>query len=459
MKKLILWSYSIVIISMFGCQKIDLKDPQQSKTLNIEEAKTFFYSNVNPASDSILKSNEKSNQNPRSRIVHVPLWDKAISFKFSFGDALIIPVHFDSIQEIQTTFSGKKSFMANDLTQLVIYKDSTKQYHADMVTFMPDENYIPIKGSPFTGIVIIEDWQGNFLKSYKCENNRRFPVSLNNNKGSSEKIQALQVCYTYYWTNYSPVNDEYTYFSEPGGCYYYYYDDGLNYSSNNYDAMFRGTSGIGGIPSSKSFSIFNGNNPIGNLADYMKCFDNIQGNTNTYQVTICINQPSAGSRTPWSLSGTNTLSSNNPFNVGHAFMVFQQVSPSKTIIRNIGFYPQSTVTPLTPVSPGMYNNDGGTDYNISLTLAITSSQFFSMMNFIAQTSSIPYNLNSNNCTTFVINAFATAGINLPMTKGTWSGGSGFDPGDLGEDIRGMDLQPNMTRNSSSASHPNQGSCQ
>ena len=71
-----------------------------------------------------------------------------------------------------------------------------------------------------------------------------------------------------------------------------------------------------------------------------------------------------------------------------------------------------------------------------------------------------YNLNSNNCTTFALDAMDAGGVSIPSTVGTWAfNGQGLDPGDLGEDIRGMQLGSNMTRSTVGSGHPNVGTCQ
>ena len=69
-----------------------------------------------------------------------------------------------------------------------------------------------------------------------------------------------------------------------------------------------------------------------------------------------------------------------------------------------------------------------------------------------------YNLNTNNCTTFAINALATGGIKIPATTGTWGlAGYGDDPGDLGEDLRTKNI-PGMTMESGDYAHTNFGVC-
>ena len=129
-------------------------------------------------------------------------------------------------------------------------------------------------------------------------------------------------------------------------------------------------------------------------------------------------------------------------------------------MRNVGFYPSGDVTPLSVESQGQLNNDANHEFNISLNVSVTSSQFAQVLNFIAQGNSpgYMYNLNSNNCSTFAMNALGSAGILVPRTNGSWLNGGGLNPGDLGEDIREMELAANMTRTTMSGTHPNLGSC-
>jgi hypothetical protein len=51
-----------------------------------------------------------------------------------------------------------------------------------------------------------------------------------------------------------------------------------------------------------------------------------------------------------------------------------------------------------------------------------------------------------------------ANINLPNTKGTWPGGAGDDPGDLGQDLKNSSI-PGMALNVTSGySQSNAGQC-
>src|SRR5579872_5978876 len=96
---------------------------------------------------------------------------------------------------------------------------------------------------------------------------------------------------------------------------------------------------------------------------------------------------------------------------------------------------------------GSLNDDETHGYNVSGSFTVDNAQFFNILNFVSQgnTPGYLYNLNTNNCATFVINAMAQGGITLPRTVGTWFDGAGNDPGDLGEDLRKNNI-PGMTLN-------------
>lgn len=214
-----------------------------------------------------------------------------------------------------------------------------------------------------------------------------------------------------------------------------------------------------------SSAAMRGPSRVQNLYDYLKCFTNVAGSTHTYKITVCVDQPIANSRSPWAFSKYGVASSSsgtNPVNVGHSFLLLTEVTSNGTVTRNIGFYPEENVTPVGPNSPGeMNNNEGYGGYDIAVTATLTNSQFFNMINYMQSnysTGGTMYNLNTNNCTSFVIRCFSAAGINLPQTVGQWPGGSGLNPGDLAEDLRGMTLPTNMTRSTLPAAHPNTGNC-
>ena len=46
-----------------------------------------------------------------------------------------------------------------------------------------------------------------------------------------------------------------------------------------------------------------------------------------------------------------------------------------------------------------------------------------------------YNLNTFNCTTWVVQVLSMIGINAPSNTSTWPFGKGLNPGQFGEDLK------------------------
>jgi hypothetical protein len=465
----------IIFVSMtflfFSCKKTELPNDNSTQSL-IQNAKTFFNGIYGRGDENIIQTNSiVSHQSPRLNGSRSILWDKAHVFQIGNSKVVIAPVQYATNFYIESNFGGKAMYAINEIVKLCVYSDSTGVLHSEMLSFFPDSNYH--EGQPFTGIAFVDEWQGTAITKYKYEKNGS--ILQWNGDGSTAQESNVQTeslheneevivetCSTIYGYNYSEDDPEDTYeWSESGGCTYIIIGSSDLGGGGGSSASGVGAVGGGsGINSASTIIVPGGDNVIGSIVDYFQCFSNIAGTEHVFTATVCVNQPDPGTREAWGLSGTGSSGTGNPVNVGHAFLVMTEVSPSGTITRNVGFYPSSKVTPNSPSIQGQLDNDADDTYNISLTITLTNAQFFQILNYIAQgnNSGFNYNLNTNNCTSFVINALDQASIYLPSTIGTWPNGSGNDPGDLGEDIRSMNLSSNMNRNTAYNDHPNLGSC-
>jgi hypothetical protein len=226
----------------------------------------------------------------------------------------------------------------------------------------------------------------------------------------------------------------------------------------------------GGEPSPKpkhTFTVTSAHDKIHDIEEYFYCFKNEPSVDYFYDVYLCISQPRPGTRETWEFSKKSTEEDGNPVFVGHTFLVLRQTrveQPSKIekhITRNVGFYPNGAVSPLLPVDQGCLNDDSYADFNIAVKIKTDNSHFNKILSYLSKGNKkgYLYNLNSNNCTTFALDALAFAGFSFPRTIGHWIvGGRGLNPGDLGEDIIKMKLPDNMTLITSFKEHKNAGSC-
>jgi len=270
-------------------------------------------------------------------------------------------------------------------------------------------------------------------------------------------------CTTIYGYNYSSDDPSDTYsWSESGGCEYTFLPEepsGPAPSPKDLSTIFKRSPLLAPV-----LIIAPPTNIIANIQEYVKCFSNYGGSDHSYQVMVCVDQPEPGTRNAWNLSSSGAAGSSfgtNPIDAGHVFLVLSENFSGYSIVRNVGFYPTTKVFPWSSSAQGQLNNDDGHGYNISLTVTVDNGQFFNILNYISQGNNAGYlyDLNTNNCTSFALHALQAGNVSLPATVGSWpDGGFGYDPGDLGEDIRKLPLSSNMTRNTTYNDHPNKYTC-
>jgi len=424
-----------------GCKKSPLTDHNDSQDL-IRGAQAWF------ESQSAVPAREPFNR--RTSTARVPVWDQARVLDQGDGPAVIVPVHYSRPFYLMTRQGGPRLYQGDDISHLVLYKDPTHVFHAEMVTALPDTSYIPRAGVPFTGLLLVDHWDGTPIARYKREGTTTREYIPGEAPTTQVTGFITQTCYEIIGYNYSPSDpDNGESWSEDAGCTANY--SALGTPSSQFGLTAKTYLNIGGGGGSRptspaaSFVILGGTNPIGNIADYNKCFTNSPADDHAYSVTIAVDQPSPGFRDPWGFTSGGfggTKGTGNPVDVGHTFLIFSETYGLTTIIRNIGFYPQGTVDPWHPSDQGQLNNNAGHVFSISLTIKVDNLQFFKMLDYasLGNNTGFMYDLNSNNCTTFSLNTLAAGGVFVQSTKGTWIGnGYGYDPGDLGEDIRWMNL--------------------
>jgi hypothetical protein len=458
-----IWIVKISLVAVFlttlfvECVKTTNKEYVSTKQSLVAQAQSFFDKEISPQGRHPNSKNYRAGQ---SKSID---WDHATVLHLSTGTAVLVPVTYRNKLFVSSSRSPNIIYSLSDLTFLVIDRDSQSLYRASVITFIPDT---PSGNNSLSGLVLTEDWQGNSLATpYQLSPNT--PSSARNPPANNQKqidiVQNIQVCNEIDGYNYSPDDPE-------GGITTWSESSCNTYSlipMNTGPTLGPGSLAgiVGPKPIALTVKLSPPSNPIGNITDYFKCFTNGTSPDHTYSVQVCVDQPSPGTRQPWTLTpggATGTSAAANPLNVGHTFLVLTENDQGNTITRNVGFYPSTTVFPVAGYTSaqGVLNDDDGHPYNISLTIAVSATQFFGILNYVSlgNNPGFSFDLNSNNCTTFVINSLGANGIALPNTKGTWATGSGNDPGDLGEDIIQMQLGTNMTRNTVSNPHPNVGTC-
>lgn len=440
-----------------GCMKSDPNNGGSNSLPLVLQAQSFF-------NNSITQLGKIPNlYNYRAKQQRTVLWDKATIKHLLTGDAVVAPVTFGKQLFVAYKSSPNHVYNLNDLTSLVITYHSNGRLSAYMVTFIPDsaDNY-----EFRSGYYFVEDWQGNSIYSPIHQSADKIQVTKTGTPSSASKqvefIQSIQVCNEIDGYNYSQDDPDGGYYWSETTCTNYGYSSG----GNGGGLLGADLPGLA-LPNLRPSGIVvpPPGNPISNITDYFKCFTNGSTPDHTYSVQVCVDQPDPGTRQAWGFTPggpSGSSSAGNLVNSGHVFLILSENDQGNITTRNVGFYPSTLVIPTTSgaYSQGALNNDQSHTFDISLTVNVSSNQFYSVLNYVSlgNNPGYDYNLSTNNCTTFAINAMAAGGVSLPSTNGSWPGGSGNDPGDLGEDIRNMPLSSNMSRNTVDSDHPNTGNC-
>ncbi len=165
-------------------------------------------------------------------------------------------------------------------------------------------------------------------------------------------------------------------------------------------------------------------------------------------ITIVVKQPISGTR--------NAVSEFPGVDVGHTFIRLEKVTADGvgSYVSYFGFYPKNQINEkdvtFSKSVDGKIWLDFDHSWNIARTYSITPAQADAVSAWVASYTT-KYNIETNNCTTFAVNALKKAGIlNTGISQHSWTlpqswldeipdfrDWYGYTPGDAGEDLRGL----------------------
>jgi hypothetical protein len=145
-----------------------------------------------------------------------------------------------------------------------------------------------------------------------------------------------------------------------------------------------------------------------------------------YALLVHIQQPRSGKRKIF--AGLNI--------VGHTFITLIKYNRDSTYVaRTFGFYPKKdhilSATPIFPSSTPLFKNDEQHDWDEVVGKFISAKKFQRILQLVKEYESRRYDLNTNNCTDFGLNAADIGGIKISGTFGKWPFGRGNNPASAG----------------------------
>jgi hypothetical protein len=438
-----------IMLFLHSCKKSLSPAPLTSE---VQQARDWFEKNVQNVQNDPSVS-------PRFSSAREPLWDQARTIPGNLAGALVIPVHYQRPLILGSNTGGPLVYPIDNIAHLLVYKDAADAFHAELVTAFPDSAFDASKAGAFSGLVLVESWQGTPIERIKSDGHTILvsqpEIEPNTVAAGFAGNDPCGIIYGYNYAADDPENGEY--WQEGEGCPPDFALPGASSQIGRVAQTYLTIGGGGGStpPSpAASFTVVSGDNPIVDIRAYMKCFQNSA--SSQYSVTLAVEQPIPGSRAPIYFP---PIQLGGGYTIGHTYLIFQQNSGGVITRRSIGFYPKDNVSPFNPRGPGMLNDDETGPSNISIGFSLSAQQFMDMINYAMNSNGDVYDLNAFNCTTWSLDCLTAGGININTQQGTWFQGGGDDPGDLGEDVRGMALFSGMTRSTVSGDGPaNTGTC-
>lgn len=159
----------LLFLSFNSCQK-DNNEIKANTSSIIQEAKAYFQQNYNEKA-SLIALNGKTNPSPFEKLKKNVLWDKAKIQQISLGEAVKVPILFDNEYFVSNSTQAKSKSLFS-LSYLMMYKDKKNKMHTEWVITIPDNDsgITPNNKMNFSGTILVFNWDGSYLKSYKITN-------------------------------------------------------------------------------------------------------------------------------------------------------------------------------------------------------------------------------------------------------------------------------------------------
>ncbi len=176
----------ILFLSVNACRKTEFTNPEQEL---IQQAKANFESNLtfdDPKQIGVVSSNKKSKKEAK--------WDKAYTKQFAKQKVVIVPVLHDMSISLSTNGASHKLFYES---YLYSYQNIQGDWNHELIYKIPNAEYLLNKNpnKRFSGRILIEDWEGNFVKGYRITtSNKILAIEIAEKQYSKQNIQSGYQC-------------------------------------------------------------------------------------------------------------------------------------------------------------------------------------------------------------------------------------------------------------------------
>ncbi len=170
---------SLLLLLLFNsCQKeesFDLDSKIQPRASLLGESRLYFNQQIQGQRLQAMPNN------PRHRVSKTPVWDQAQAVQLSVGAGFKVPLRYQGSISL-VIGQNKQAVPLAQLSYLLVYKDQQGRYRYEVVTQIPDADYWAHRheaGRSFSGIIIVEDWWGRPIKTFRKVNKGHYTFLAN----------------------------------------------------------------------------------------------------------------------------------------------------------------------------------------------------------------------------------------------------------------------------------------
>lgn len=152
---------------LFSCSKDaeNIAPTAQDNSL-INNAMEHFNTSVLTGIALEAQTQSANSSNYRQHIIKNANWTEAKTVQLSVGEAVQVPLNFSKELYAQVK-NGKSKLALSSVSYLLLYRN-TRGWQTEVVTRLPDAAYLANTAinKSFTGMVLVENWQGSFIRGY-----------------------------------------------------------------------------------------------------------------------------------------------------------------------------------------------------------------------------------------------------------------------------------------------------
>jgi hypothetical protein len=153
---------------------------------NIGDIKKDYEAKLNKSNG--FRGGQKRKEKIKGKILK---WDKSYTIKKGNEQKIVVP--FKLKDEIYTKLADSTLAAYSDIATFIV-SGKKGEYTYEIATKFPDAEWLNDQSKPFSGKIIVEDINGNFVKGYRYKGNEIIPLTVSESGAGQRTTAFVMIC-------------------------------------------------------------------------------------------------------------------------------------------------------------------------------------------------------------------------------------------------------------------------